>query len=96
MRRHTWTGPPWLDKITETNDASLSQPSIKRKKGKKKKEAPQFDLHRILGYAGDDLDQDDDRSDDDGEDPTGVVDRDFIKHRALKMTMKLEQTRAKE
>ncbi|GMH32341.1 hypothetical protein BSKO_00175 [Bryopsis sp. KO-2023] len=96
LRRHTWTGAPWLDKISEACDAPIPPPNIKRKKGKHKKDAPHFDLHRILGYAGDDLDQEDDRSDDDSEDGGGVVDRDFIKHRAMKMTLKLEQTRAKE
>lgn len=92
MRRHTWTGPPWIDNITEKYD---SKAMIKRVKGKKKKDAPQFDLNRILGYAGDDLEEPE-SSESDGDDPCGVVDREFIKHRALKMNLKLEQNRAKE
>ncbi len=67
-------------------------PSMKRKKGKKKDSAPAMDLTRVLGYAPDidfDVESDEDHGDVNGEEVApgeGVVDREYLKMRAAKMT----------
>lgn len=93
MKRTEWCGPSWV----ETVSGSAIMPgaeATKRKKGKKKKDQPQPDLTRILGYAGSDVDaeevEEDEDEEGDEEEWDGFVDRDFIKHRSMKMTLKAQ------
>lgn len=65
---------------------------MKRKKGKKKEAAATPDLSRIMGYTppndvpAESDDDDDDEDDEESSPAEGVVDRDWIKMRAAKMT----------
>jgi len=93
MKRTEWCGPAWV----ETVSGSPIMPGAevtKRRKGKKKKDQPQPVLTRILGYTGSDVDEDEDEEDDEedeeDEEWDGFVDRDFIKHRSMKMTLKAQ------
>ena len=93
MKRTEWCGPAWV----ETVSGSPIMPgadATKRKKGKKKKDQPQPDLTRILGYAGSDVEEEEEEDDEDEEGDEeewdGFVDRDFIKHRSMKMTYKAQ------
>lgn len=90
--RRTWTGAPWLDAVSD-NPLDLNLvPSMKRKKGKKKEAAAAPDLSRILGYTppnditAESESDGESAEDEDGNAADGVVDREWIKMRAAKMT----------
>eukprot|EP00878_Enallax_costatus_P009349 GHUV01009771.1.p1 GENE.GHUV01009771.1~~GHUV01009771.1.p1 ORF type:complete len:365 (+),score=197.75 GHUV01009771.1:260-1354(+) len=92
LYRRTWTGAPWLDAVSD-NPLDLNLvPSMKRKKGKKKEAAAAPDLSRIMGYTppndapAESDDDDDDENEEENNTAEGVVDRDWIKMRAAKMT----------
>ncbi|PNH05351.1 hypothetical protein TSOC_008393 [Tetrabaena socialis] len=93
MNRRTWAGAPLLENIAVSGSDAAMGTSIKRKKGKKKEQQIQPDLNRILGYTGSDVEDDEVESEEDGEDDPnkddGVVDRDYIKLRAAKMSQRL-------
>ncbi|KAK9834194.1 hypothetical protein WJX81_007569 [Elliptochloris bilobata] len=95
MRRRSWTGPAWLNAITEHGhvvpEASVVVDS--RKLARTASSAPSVDLRRLLGYAGEDLlgskaesrpVSAEDEANEDGE-WDGVVDREYIKHRTAKL-----------
>ena len=91
MARHTWTGPPLLGAITgEAIDARTLMPGMKKKKGKKKEQQALPALERIMGYAGSDLSEEEVESEEETEEEAnkedGVLERDFIKLRAFKMS----------
>jgi hypothetical protein len=79
--------------------AGAMVPGIKKKKGKKKESQVQPDLNRILGYTGSDVEEplpiedEDDEEDEESAEWEGVVDRDYIKLRAMKVTMKMSKVR---
>lgn len=90
MANKAWSGPPLLESISgKAVDISLI-PGIKKKKGKKKEAAVAPALERIMGYAGSDMSEEEVVSEEDPEDETnkedGVVDREYIKLRAMKMS----------
>ncbi|KAG2493525.1 hypothetical protein HYH03_008339 [Edaphochlamys debaryana] len=93
MNRRTWTGAPLLDVIAASPSEATLTTNIKRKKGKKKEQQVQPDLNRILGYTGSDVEEEEVESEEEGEEEAnkddGVVDRDYIKLRALKMSQRL-------
>lgn len=98
MTRRTWTGAPLLDSIAVGPlDASLVT-TVKRKKGKKKEQQVMPDLNRILGYTGSDIEDEEAETEEEGEEEAakedGVIDRDYIKLRALKMSQRLAHQRA--
>eukprot|EP00891_Asterochloris_glomerata_P003644 jgi/Astpho2/3644/fgenesh1_pg.00059_%23_6_t len=107
FRRRTWTGPAWMDNVTPTGHIMAPGLAMRRKKGKKKDAlAKGPDLTRVLGYTGADGDVggvvDDSDSDKEEQKPgepgaewDGVVDRDYIKHRAQKLA-KQHDARAKQ
>lgn len=92
MARRTWTGAPLLDHIAPHGPTVLEAPlvpSMKKKKGKKKESAPLPDLNRILGYTGSDISEDEveeEETEEEASKEDGVVDRDYIKLRAMKMS----------
>lgn len=108
MARRSWTGAPLLGCIApmahspgDTSKGSPSMPSIKRKKGKKKDSVVHPDLNRIMGYAGSDVSEEEASEEDEeevegteGAKDDGVVDREYIKLRAMKMTARLAGQRA--
>mmetsp|Transcript_26138 Transcript_26138/g.62178 ORF Transcript_26138/g.62178 Transcript_26138/m.62178 type:complete len:855 (+) Transcript_26138:308-2872(+) len=92
MKRTEWSGPYWVKTVTGSPIMPGMEAS-KRKKGKKKKDQPQPDLTRILGYTGSDVEEDEateEEEDENDEEWDGFVDRDFIKHRSMKMTLKAQ------
>ncbi|KXZ50885.1 hypothetical protein GPECTOR_14g134 [Gonium pectorale] len=93
MNRRTWTGAPLLDTIAASPSEAALTTNIKRKKGKKKEQQVQPDLNRILGYTGSDVEEEEPESEEETEEDAnkddGVVDRDYIKLRALKMSQRL-------
>ncbi|GFR48576.1 hypothetical protein Agub_g10479 [Astrephomene gubernaculifera] len=93
MNRRTWTGAPLLETIAASAAEAAPPTNIKRKKGKKKEQQVQPDLNRILGYTGSDVEEEEMESEEETEEDAnkddGVVDRDYIKLRALKMSQRL-------
>lgn len=91
LYRRTWTGAPWLDAVSANPLEVSLLPSMKRRKGKKKEGTTQPDLNRLLGYnalADEPIDSEPEESgtDEEEEAKDGVLDRDYIKLRAAKMT----------
>eukprot|EP00798_Chlamydomonas_sp_ICE-L_P014198 gene14198-20168_t len=92
MARKPWTGPPLLGAIgAEDLDATKVIPNMKRKKGKKKESRAPPALERIMGYAGSDISEEEEASEEEEEEEEenkedGVLERDFIKLRAYKMS----------
>jgi len=76
---------------------------MKKPKGKKKGVQQHAALERIMGYAGSDVEQADvESSSDEGEEDEdeenkddGLLDRDYIKLRALKMSARMANQMAK-
>ncbi|EFJ49199.1 hypothetical protein VOLCADRAFT_104414 [Volvox carteri f. nagariensis] len=94
MNRRTWTGAPLLETIAANPMEAAAPTNIKRKKGKKKEQQVQPDLNRILGYTGSDVEEEEEseseeETEEEGNKDDGVVDRDYIKLRALKMSQRL-------
>lgn len=93
MKRTEWCGPTWIETVSG-GPIMPGAEVTRRKKGKKKRDQPQPDLTRILGYAGSDVEEDDSSEEEEEENPDeewdGFVDRDFIKHRSAKMTYKAQ------
>ncbi|KAG2438191.1 hypothetical protein HXX76_005797 [Chlamydomonas incerta] len=93
MNRRTWTGAPLLETINASPSEAALTLNIKRKKGKKREQQVQPDLNRILGYTGSDAEEEEPESEEETEEEAnkddGVVDRDYIKLRALKMSQRL-------
>ncbi|KAL6749374.1 hypothetical protein V8C86DRAFT_1011597 [Haematococcus lacustris] len=95
MTKKMWTGAPLLESITRVPvDVSLI-PNIKKKKGKKKEAVVVPALERIMGYAGSDISEDEVVSEEDPDDEEskedGVVDREYIKMRAAKLSQRALQ-----
>ncbi|GLC33234.1 hypothetical protein PLESTF_000156500 [Pleodorina starrii] len=94
MNRRTWTGAPLLDAIAANPTEAAPPANIKRKKGKKKEQQVQPDLNRILGYTGSDVEEEEEseseeETEEEANKDDSVVDRDYIKLRALKMSQRL-------
>lgn len=74
-------------------------PTMKKKKGKKKDTQIMPALERIMGYCGSDAESEEPSSEEEAEDEEnkedGLIDRDYIKLRALKMTARHANQRAK-
>ncbi|KAJ9514487.1 hypothetical protein QJQ45_016222 [Haematococcus lacustris] len=104
MTKKMWTGAPLLESITGVPvDVSLI-PNIKKKKGKKKEAVVVPALERIMGYAGSDISEDEasrhhqhmmattvvseEDPDDEESKEDGVVDREYIKMRAAKLSQR--------
>ncbi|DBA93849.1 hypothetical protein WJX82_009274 [Trebouxia sp. C0006] len=98
FRRRTWTGPAWLDNVTSTGHIMPPGATMKAKKGKKQ-DTIESDLAHILGYTGTDMDpvgppspvgseKDTAAAGEPGSEWDGVLDRDYIKHRAMKIALK--------
>jgi len=98
MPHNMWSGPPLLQSITgQVVDVHLI-PGIKRKKGKKKEQQVVPALERIMGYAGSDMSEEEVVSEEDPDDEAaedGVVDRDYIKLRAMKVSARAAAQRTK-
>ena len=76
--------------------------AMKKPKGKKKGMQQHAALERIMGYAGSDVEADVESSTDEGEEEEdeenkddGLLDRDYIKLRALKMSARMANQMAK-
>ncbi|GIL76072.1 hypothetical protein Vretimale_5681 [Volvox reticuliferus] len=94
MNRRTWTGAPLLETIAANPLEAAPSTNIKRKKGKKKEQQVQPDLNRILGYTGSDVEEEEEseseeETEEEANKDDSVVDRDYIKLRALKMSQRL-------
>ncbi|KAA6428968.1 MAG: hypothetical protein FRX49_01078 [Trebouxia sp. A1-2] len=98
FRRRTWTGPAWLDNVTSTGHIMPPGATMKAKKGKKQ-DTIKSDLAHILGYTGTDMDpvgppspvgseKDTAAAGEPGSEWDGVLERDYIKHRAMKIALK--------
>ncbi|KAL3130594.1 hypothetical protein ABBQ38_008398 [Trebouxia sp. C0009 RCD-2024] len=97
FRRRTWTGPAWLDNVTSTGHIMPPGASMKPKKGKQQQETVRSNLSHILGYTGTDMDpvgppspagSEKEAAGEPGSEWDGVLDRDYIKHRAMKIALK--------
>ncbi|KAG1673703.1 hypothetical protein FOA52_010572 [Chlamydomonas sp. UWO 241] len=101
MSRRQFVGPPLLDTVTgRMADMSSTTVSMKKKKGKKKDAQVMPALDRIMGYCGSDTGEPDEpSSEEDDEDEEnkedGLIDRDYIKLRALKMSARAAAAKAK-
>eukprot|EP00798_Chlamydomonas_sp_ICE-L_P004200 gene4200-14305_t len=84
--------PGLLTSSEKDMDSTSMMPTMKRKKGKKKEGRPTPALERVMGYAGSDMsaseeEQASEEEEEDEEDKEdGIMERDFIKLRALKMS----------
>mmetsp|Transcript_13769 Transcript_13769/g.29648 ORF Transcript_13769/g.29648 Transcript_13769/m.29648 type:complete len:722 (-) Transcript_13769:508-2673(-) len=99
MNRRTWTGAPLLDSINghPLDTTTLLVPNMKKKKGKKKEAQLMPALERIMGYTGSDMSEEEvseEEAEDEANKEDGVVDRDYIKLRAFKMSARHAGQRA--
>ena len=76
--------------------------TMKKPKGKKKGLQQHAALERIMGYAGSDIEDadepessSDEEEDDEANKEDGLLDRDYIKMRALKMSARMANQKAK-
>ncbi|GAX81127.1 hypothetical protein CEUSTIGMA_g8561.t1 [Chlamydomonas eustigma] len=101
MAKREWTGPPLMDHIGTVDFTTLKLPTMKKLKGKKKSAQATPALERILGYAASDAEVEEEPSSEEEEEEDeenkedGLMDREFIKLRAFKMTQRMANQKHK-
>lgn len=109
MRRYTWTGSPWLvndrKNVKSLNKNSLVSFEKSNDKSKEYKKKTGSSLSKILGLINEDEDTDTVSkntkykngylSDDSCVSDDGIIDRDYLKHRSMKIILRHAKTKEK-